>query len=306
MQKLYMFSKSKSSGNDCDPILGNHNEIIFKLQTYYGIPVNNHHLPPNNNNDLYQSESKSKSASKSESDSAMVSSSIAWHRDRLSMQKNPEDNKETVVKRKPPATAAAGHGHGEEEENNSIIIIVVGLHDVLFGKDRISKQHPGNRKWNQLIVNYQNDYENVGSKYGKTDIAERIITKIHNDYGGRFLRKEDRKDNSSSTNDKDKDNSNHNCNYCWKEVERNVAREKISHYFRRIRDNNNKLSSTATATIATATSSSSSSKRTTPCHSTSSTLLDGFDKGEGDDDDDDDDDEKEIISEGDRILKKNR
>ena len=140
MQKLYMLSKSHRERLRSH--FGNHNEIIFKLQTY-GIPVNNNHIQPNNN-DLYQSESRSES--KSESESAMVSSPIAWHQDRLSMQRKPEDSKETVIKRKPPPAAAAAAGHGEEEENNSTI--VVGLHDVLFGKDRKSKQHLGNIKCN--------------------------------------------------------------------------------------------------------------------------------------------------------------
>ncbi|OEU10380.1 hypothetical protein FRACYDRAFT_247420 [Fragilariopsis cylindrus CCMP1102] len=256
MQKLYVFSKSHRERLRSH--FGNHNEIIFKLQTY-GIPVNSNHIQPNNN-DLYQSESKSES--KSASESAMVSSPIAWHQDRLSMQRKPEDDKETVIKRKPPASAsataaaaAAAAGHGEEENNSTII--VVGLNDVLFGKDKKSKQHPGNIKCNKLILKYQNEYENVG-KYGKTDIAERIITKIHNDYGGRFLKKEYRKNNTSSTNDNKDNNSNHN--YRWKEVERNVAREKISHYFRRIRDNNSKkkkkkikmnISQTTTTTTTT-------------------------------------------------------
>ena len=130
------------------------------------------------------------------------------------------------------------------------------------------KNHYGNLQCIELVTIHEIEYEKA-SKFAKTDISERIISMIHDDYKGKFL----------------KLNPQHNH---WEEVDRTTAREKISHYFRQRRkiktttDNANKANTatTATSTAASIISSSVSSssitssiKRDVPFPSLSSSLL---------------------------------
>lgn len=91
-------------------------------------------------------------------------------------------------------------------------VIVPRRFDVLFGRGRYTRQHTGNLRAGHLVEMYQEEYEKAG-KYEKTMIAERIVTVIHRSYG-RFLKWE---------------------NIGWVEVDNEAAREKISHFFRRLR-----------------------------------------------------------------------
>merc|ERR1712146_572591 len=103
---------------------------------------------------------------------------------------------------------------GDHNNGTGDKIIVPGKHDVLFGKGKKMTQHSGNITCNHLIEENREEYELAG-KFEKTDIAEGIITSIH-ECGGRFL-KWDKAEG-------------------WVEVDRLVAREKISHSFRRMRN----------------------------------------------------------------------
>jgi len=151
-----------------------HTEVLFKLQTY-GIPVTEENFPANG------------------------SACVEWHSHWLTSRRRQEEQKQPT---------------SDCVENDNEDTIIPGRHDVLFGKGRKMKEHPGNIACNLLVEMNQEAYERAG-KFEKTDIAENIITSIHG-RGGRFLK---------STTD----------NEGWQEVERVVAREKISHLFRRLR-----------------------------------------------------------------------
>lgn len=82
--------------------------------------------------------------------------------------------------------------------------------DVLFGRGKV-KEHPGNVKLHQLIEKRLSRYE-VAEKWEKTVIAEEIVA-IIKEPGGRFLRPRVNGDG-------------------WLEVDKEIAREKVSHTFR--------------------------------------------------------------------------
>ena len=101
-----------------------------------------------------------------------------------------------------------------KQENENVAaraIIVPRRHDVLFGRGRIRK-HVGNLRAVEMVEKHRTEYEKA-SKHVKTIIAERIVQLIHDSYG-RFLKWEEES---------------------WTEVSDIEAREKISHFFRRIR-----------------------------------------------------------------------
>merc|ERR1712113_454413 len=114
-----------------------------------------------------------------------------------------------------------GNESNDDDDDDIVDLVIVPTQsDVLFGKGRKMKQHPGNIACNLLCEEMQEAYESAG-KFEKTDIAESIITAVH-ERGGRFL-----KATTGSNEDAD------SCG--WLEVDRLVAREKISHAFRRLR-----------------------------------------------------------------------
>merc|ERR1712118_235961 len=85
--------------------------------------------------------------------------------------------------------------------------------DVLFGKGK-SREHVGNLRCAYLVEQHQAEYERA-NRSGKTQVAENIIDMVK-ESGGRFLKK-----------DKNK---------CWQEVTHTQAREKVAHFFRRLRE----------------------------------------------------------------------
>jgi hypothetical protein len=204
MQKLYFLSK-------CDRArlrshFGDHNEAIFKLQTY-GIPVNNNYIQP----DGYVS--------------------LKFHQEWVMMQKSKENQNLPVVH------STIISNNVEADDDDYAENITVGQNDVLFGKHKQIREHPGNRDFCILVQTYQVEYEQA-TKFGKTAIAERIVSLIHAEYGGRFLKFN--KDEAS-----------------WDEVGRYAAREKISHYFRQLRKKN-------PVKYSSSSSSSSTNKRDAP------------------------------------------
>lgn len=91
-------------------------------------------------------------------------------------------------------------------------VIVPRRFDVLFGRGIATREHTGNLRAAHLVEMFQAEYESAG-KFEKTEIAERIVGIIHESYG-RFLKWKE-------------------CQ--WEQVEYNVAREKVSHFFRQLR-----------------------------------------------------------------------
>jgi hypothetical protein len=81
--------------------------------------------------------------------------------------------------------------------------------DVLMGREKISQEHTGNFRYNQIIQSRLEKYDN-GTKQEKTQMATEILEVVKG-YGGRFLKLE-----SGS----------------WVQVDDRVAREKVSNGFR--------------------------------------------------------------------------
>jgi hypothetical protein len=81
--------------------------------------------------------------------------------------------------------------------------------DVLFGKGRVLREYTGNVRANVLVAMFRPKYEQA-HKHEK--IAKHIVDIIHESHG-RFLKFEESEG-------------------CWVEVEKGMAREKISHIFR--------------------------------------------------------------------------
>lgn len=84
--------------------------------------------------------------------------------------------------------------------------------DVLFGKSKEAREHTGNLRALHLCDMHWSKYEQ-SSKYGKTEVAEKIVSIIQ-ESNGRFLKSE---------------------KGVWVEVSDDVAREKVSHFFRHMR-----------------------------------------------------------------------
>jgi len=144
-----------------------------------------------------------------------------------------------------------------------------GQYDVLFGRGKIIKAHSGNIMCDQLVKASYKKYESA-NKVIKTEMSEQIITAIQ-ESGGRFLRKIStaRQHNNNSGSSSDGDHY-----YYYEEVERNIAREKIAHCFRRLRrkpvsisSNNSTMALFASGTSTTSTTSNTSSR--TPSFSSS-------------------------------------
>lgn len=124
----------------------------------------------------------------------------------------------------------------DDDDEYEYVNIIPTKNDVLFGKGKNIKEHNGNKRCFNLVTKYQIEYEKAG-KFAKTDISERIVSMIHDDYDGRFLKFNKLEDQ-------------------WEEVERGTAREKISHYFRHIRKKQiSSLTSSSSAASAAASAS---------------------------------------------------
>jgi hypothetical protein len=98
---------------------------------------------------------------------------------------------------------------GEKED----FVLIPRRFDVLFGKGKNIAEHTGNLRAGLVVEMNRSRYEKA-SKFEKTQVAERIVHLIHLSYG-RFLKNE---------------------TFGWVEVSDDAAREKISHFFRRLRE----------------------------------------------------------------------
>lgn len=92
-------------------------------------------------------------------------------------------------------------------------IIVPRRFDVLFGRSQMAREHTGTRRALHIVEMYFETYETL-SRLRKTEVAERIISIIH-ESGGRFLRQEE--------------------NGTWVYADDIEARKKIAHWFRHMR-----------------------------------------------------------------------
>lgn len=100
------------------------------------------------------------------------------------------------------------------EQSNNKLILVPNPTDILMGKGRLPKSHPGNLRMRCLIVEYFEQY-NTSHKRDKPAITDSIFQKLK-DSGCRFLRHDNDQGGYSEASDV-------------------TAREKISHGFRNLR-----------------------------------------------------------------------
>lgn len=119
--------------------------------------------------------------------------STSYHREWLQRLKEQED-------------AAASLGIDDDDT------IVPQRFDILLGKTKRSLDHTGNRRLLHVCEMYYTQYS-LAKKFQKTEIADRIVTMIH-ESGGRFLTWKDGK---------------------WVIPDHLVARDKVSHTFRHLR-----------------------------------------------------------------------
>jgi hypothetical protein len=103
------------------------------------------------------------------------------------------------------------------------LILVPRKFDVLFGKDKTALSHPGNLRCQLIVEMHQDLYEAVGRRE-KTKVADRVLQIIH-DSKGRFLKR---------------------AKLGWEEVDHAIARGKVSHYFRGLRETRNEQNSNST------------------------------------------------------------
>ena len=87
-----------------------------------------------------------------------------------------------------------------------------------MGRGRHNKKKPGNKKLNQLLESYQEEYE-ASDKFQKTVLSEVVVSKMAED-GCRFLVREGDKKHG-----------------IWVEVTLEKARDKVAHDFRNLRRN---------------------------------------------------------------------
>jgi len=106
----------------------------------------------------------------------------------------------------------------QSDRKKDEFIVVPNVLDVIMGRGRHNKKKPGNRKLNQLLETYQDEYE-ASDKFQKTVLSEVVVSKMIED-GSRFLVREGEKKHG-----------------VWVEVSLEKARDKVAHDFRNLRRN---------------------------------------------------------------------
>lgn len=87
--------------------------------------------------------------------------------------------------------------------------------DVILGRGTPFNCHPGNKRLHEIVADHYDEYDRE-MRVGKTKLAERIVSKVH-EYGGKFLKRDEE------------------CGM-WIEVSHLDARNKVAHGFRRKRE----------------------------------------------------------------------
>eukprot|EP00536_Pseudo-nitzschia_multiseries_P000196 jgi/Psemu1/282160/fgenesh1_pg.3_\ len=120
----------------------------------------------------------------------------------------------------PSLTPAAADPEPGSKLND--VIGVPGVLDIIMGRGRHNKQNPGNRKLNQLLEHYLEQYE-AADKFHKTVLSEVVVSKMI-EGGSRFLARDREKKEGKGP---------------WVEVSFEKARDKVAHDFRNLRRNAN-------------------------------------------------------------------
>ncbi len=119
----------------------------------------------------------------------------------------------TIISAPMPSPLANGQ---QSERKKDAFILVPAMYDVIMGRGRHNKQKPGNRKLNELLESYREEYER-SDKFQKTVLSEVVVSKMVED-GSRFLVREGDKKTGM-----------------WVEVSLEKARDKVAHDFRNLR-----------------------------------------------------------------------
>ena len=170
-------------------------ELVFKLQTF-GIPTDT--LPVSIMKGNERESSNQPGAS---------SWSIEWHLEWLEMQQHLEEEATKKAQEAPQS-----EDDDSADGNGKNAILVPQRFDVLFGKSKYAREHPGNLRCLCIVEMLFNEYEKADRRQ-KTQVADMVMTRIR-ESKGRFLKKQ---------------------GPVWVEVDHGVAREKISHFFRALR-----------------------------------------------------------------------
>ena len=117
----------------------------------------------------------------------------------------------------PAANTSAITQSGGESCYPKGTILVPRRFDVVFGKGKYASEHTGNLRAFHIVQMNRQAYEKA-SKNDKKLLAEKIVKLIKGSYG-RFLKRQTKGFKGP-----------------WVEVDHETAREKISHYFRRMRE----------------------------------------------------------------------
>ena len=104
----------------------------------------------------------------------------------------------------------------QSQRKKDDLILVPAMYDVIMGRGRHNKKKPGNRKLNDLLEAYQEEYER-SDKFQKTVLSEVVVAKMI-EGGSRFLVREGDKTHGM-----------------WVEVSLEKARDKVAHDFRNLR-----------------------------------------------------------------------
>lgn len=105
-------------------------------------------------------------------------------------------------------------------------VVVPRRFDVLFGKSKASRNHTGTMRAHCLVGMHFQDYENANRRE-KTKVADRVIS-IISESNGRFLKWE---------------------KGAWVKASNEIARGKVSHFFRNLRLARKKIATSETAEV---------------------------------------------------------
>lgn len=105
----------------------------------------------------------------------------------------------------------------DSDSSNKENIIIPRNQDVLFGKLPLARGHIGNTRAHYLVESYYQEYEKA-NKTEKTALGNKVIAVVHA-LGGRFLRSKGSLSGGA-----------------WEEVSDTIARQKIAHWFRHLRE----------------------------------------------------------------------
>lgn len=69
--------------------------------------------------------------------------------------------------------------------------------DILCGRGGRSNHHVGNKRFRKVVSQMKASYKTIGSKTAKTELSRAIVDHVHG-YGGRFLKHQDKNNNSNA------------------------------------------------------------------------------------------------------------